>query len=128
MTRKLLEKWQKILSKITALVLCLIIFFVVQVITWFQLNGQFVYPWFKNNVFLLCLFGVPISWLYIEATRLGFIAFDGLIWPGRLLGFAMGMLTFAVCANIFMGEGLTNKTIVSLVLATVLTIIQVFWK
>ncbi len=128
MTRKLLEKWQKILSKITALVLCLIIFFIVQVITWFQLNGQFFSPWFKNNVFLLCLMGIPISWLYIEATRMGFIAFDGLIWPGRLLGFAMGILTFAICANVFMGEGLNTKTIISLVLATILTLIQVFWK
>ena len=128
MTRKLLEKWQKILSKITALILCLVIFFTVQVITWFQLNGQFVWPWFKNNVFLLCLMGVPISWLYIEATRMGFIAFDGLIWPGRLLGFAMGILTFAICANMFMGEGLNTKTIISLILATILTFIQVFWK
>ena len=128
MTRKLLEKWQKILSKITALVLCLIIFFIVQVITWFQLNGQFFSPWFKNNVFLLCLMGVPISWLYIEATRMGFIAFEGLIWPGRLLGFAAGIFTFALCANIFMGEGLNTKTVVSLTLATALTLIQVFWK
>ena len=128
MTRKLLEKWQKILSKITALILCLVIFFIVQVITWFQLNGQFFSPWFKNNVFILCLMGVPISWLYIEATRMGFIAFDGLIWPGRLLGFAMGILTFAICANMFMGEGLNTKTIISLILATILTFIQVFWK
>ena len=124
----MLEKWQKILSKITALILCLVIFFIVQVITWFQLNGQFFSPWFKNNVFILCLMGVPISWLYIEATRMGFIAFDGLIWPGRLLGFAMGILTFAICANIFMGEGLNTKTVISLILATILTLIQVFWK
>ena len=124
----MLEKWQKILSKITALILCLVIFFIVQVITWFQLNGQFFSPWFKNNVFILCLMGVPISWLYIEATRMGFIAFDGLIWPGRLLGFAMGILTFAICANMFMGEGLNTKTVISLILATILTLIQVFWK
>ena len=107
------------MSKLVALILCIGTFLLVQIITWFQLNGQFFSPWFKNNVFLLCLLGLPISWLYIEATRLGFIAFDGVLWPGRLLGFAMGMLTFAVCANIFMGEGLTNKTIVSLILATI---------
>ena len=116
------------MSKLTALILCIGTFLLVQLFTWFQLNGQFVWPWFKNNAFILCLFGVPISYLYIEATRLGFIAFDGLIWPGRLLGFAAGMLTFAVCANVFMGEGLNTKTIVSLILATILTVIQVFWK
>ena len=116
------------MSKLVALILCISTFLLVQIITWFQLNGQFFSSWFKDNVFLLCLLGIPISYLYIEATRLGFIAFDGLIWPGRLLGFAAGMFTFAICANIFMGEGLTNKTIVSLILATILTIIQVFWK
>ena len=116
------------MSKITALILCIVLFSTVQLITWFQLNGQFVWPWFKNNLFLLCLFGVPISWLYIEATRFGFIAFDGILWPGRLLGFAMGMLTFAICANVYLGEGLTTKTITSLVLATILTLIQIFWK
>ena len=116
------------MSKITALILCIVFFLIVQIVTWFQLNGQFVWPWFKNNVFLLCLFGVPISWFYIEATRYGFIAFDSLIWPGRLLGFAAGIFTFALCANIFMGEGLNTKTVVSLVLATALTLIQVFWK
>ena len=104
------------------------VFLFVHILTWFQLNGQFIWPWFKDNVFLLCLLGIPISWGYIEATRLGFIAFDGMLWPGRLLGFGMGMLSFAVLAYIFLGEGLTAKTITSLVLATVLVFIQVFWK
>ena len=116
------------MSKTTALILCIVFFLVVQVITWFQLNGQFFSSWFKNNVFLLCLMGVPISWLYIEATRMGFIAFEGLVWPGRLLGFSMGMLTFAIFTWIFMSEGINTKTVVSLTLATALTLIQVFWK
>ena len=116
------------MSKLVALILCVGTFLLVQIVTWFQLNGQFFNSWFKDNVFLLCLMGVPISWLYIEATRLSFIAFEGIIWPGRLLGFAMGMLTFAVCANVFLGEGLNTKTVVSLILATALTLIQVFWK
>ena len=116
------------MTKLTALILCIGTFLLVQIITWFQLNGQFVWPWFKNNAFILCLFGIPISWLYIEATRLGFIAFEGILWPGRLLGFAMGMLTFAICTVWFMGEGLTTKTVISLILATILTCIQIFWK
>ena len=116
------------MDKFTALILCILTFLLVQIITWFQLNGQFFIPWFKNNAFILCLFGVPISWLYIEATRYGFIAFDELIWPARLIGFGLGILSFAVCANIYLGEGLTTKTIISLVLATILVCIQVFWK
>lgn len=116
------------MSKTLALILCIGTWILVQIMTWFQLNGQFVWPWFKSNVFLLCLFGIPISYLYIIATKWGFIAFDGILWPGRLLCFAMGMFTFAICTSIFLGEGLTPKTIVSLILATILTCIQVFWK
>ena len=104
------------MSKLTALILCIGTFLLVQLVTWFQLNGQFVWPWFKNNVFLLCLLGIPISWGYIEATRLGFIAFDGMLWPGRLLGFGMGMLSFAVLAYIFLGEQIGSETITGLIL------------
>ena len=71
---------------------------------------------------------IPISWFYIEATRYGFIAFERVLCPGRLLGFATGIFSFAVCTSIFMGEGLTTKTVVSLVLATALVCIQIFWK
>ena len=116
------------MSKLTALLLCIGAFILAQIITWFQLNGQFFNSWFKDNVFILCLLGVPVSYVFIEATRFGYIAFDGVIWPGRLLGFAMGMFTFAILASIFMGEGLTWKTITSLILATALTCIQIFWK
>ncbi len=116
------------MSKLTALILCITLFSTVQIVTWFQLNGQFVWPWFKNNMFLVCLMGIPISWFYIEATRYGFIAFEGILWPGRLLGFATGIFSFAACTSIFMGEGITTKTVVSLFLATALVCIQVFWK
>ena len=116
------------MSKSIAFFLCVGAFLLIQILTWFQLNGQFIWPWFRNNVFVLCLFGFPISCLSILATRWGFIAFDGVLWPGRLLGFAMGMLTFAIFASVFLGEGLTNKTIISLVLATILVCIQIFWK
>ena len=60
------------MSKTTALILCIAVFSLVQIVTWVQLNGQFFSSWFKNNVFILCLMGIPISWLYIEATRYGF--------------------------------------------------------
>ena len=106
----------------------IILFTIGQAMIWFQTNGQFVWPWFKNNMLLVCLMGIPISWFYIEATRYGFIAFEGILWPGRLLGFATGIFSFAICTNIFMWEGITTKTIVSLALATALVCIQVFWK
>ena len=103
-------------------------FVTVQSAVWFQTNGQFVWSWFKDHPFILSLFGIPISLGYIWATKFAFAAFDGTLWPGRLLGFAMGIISFTILTNYYMGEGVSLKVIISLILAIALVLIQVFWK
>ena len=104
------------------------VFLFVHILTWFQLNGQFFSEWFKNNNFILALFGIPISYLYIYGTKYCYEGFDGLIWPGRFIGFACGTFIFAIFASSIMGEGITIKTGISLILAITLVCVQVFWK
>ena len=104
------------------------IFILAHIIVWFQLNGQFFSEWFKSNNFILALFGVPISYLYIWGTKYCYEGFDGLIWPGRFIGFACGMVIFAAFSSSIMGEGITVKTGLSLILAVALVDIQIFWK
>jgi hypothetical protein len=58
------------------------------------------------------------------ATNLSFQALAGQVWPGRLLAFAVGIVVFTVFTNIFLGEGLTTKTIISLFLTLVIMILQ----
>ena len=106
----------------------LLLYFLSHIIIWFQVNGQFIWVWAKDNPFILSLAGVPISLGYIYASRYAFVAFDELLWPGRLLGFALGIISFTVLTNYYMGEGITPKVLVSLVLAIALVCIQVFWK
>ena len=103
-------------------------FLTVQSAVWFQTNGQFIWSWFKDHPFILSLFGIPISLGYIWATKFAFDAFDGTLWPGRLLGFAMGIISFTILTNYYMGEGISTKVIVSLILAITLVLFQVFWK
>ena len=103
-------------------------FLIVQSAVWFQTNGQFIWSWFKDNPLILSLFGIPISLGYIWASKFAFIAFEGSLWPGRLIGFAMGIISFTILTNHFMGEGISPKIIVSLILAITLVCIQVFWK
>ena len=125
MTRKSREKWQKILNNI---LIALLLFTIGQAMIWFQTNGQFVWPWAKENPMLMALIGFPISYILIIATKYVVAGFDGLLWPGRLVGFGSGMIVMAILTYCYMGEGITTKTLVSLVLATTLVFIQVFWK
>ena len=111
-----------------SLIAGIIVFLFAHIITWFQLNGQFFSEWFKNNNFILALFGIPISYLYIYGTKYCYSGFNGLLWPGRFIGFAVGMVIFSLLTSFIMNEGITGKTGISLVLALVLVCIQVFWK
>ena len=87
-----------------------------------------MWSWFKEHPLTLCLFGIPVSYFYIFATKYSFEAFNELLWPGRLVGFAIGIISFAIFTSIFMGEGINTKTTISLILSLILVLIQVFWK
>ena len=66
------------------------------IIIWFQVNGQFVWSWAKANPWLMSALGLPISYVLIIATKYIVAGFDGLLWPGRLVGFGSGMIVMAL--------------------------------
>ena len=100
-----------------------------QILIWYQTNGQFRWPWFADHPLIVAfIFAVPISYSFIIATKLIVGYFDGTLWPGRFIGFATGMISFAILTNIYMGQGINAKTAISLVLATALVAIQILWK
>ena len=103
--------------------ICVLILFIAQIIIWFQLNGQIKWEWFKDNYFLMSLLGVPISYALLYTTKFGFQGF-GELWPIRLLGFAVGMVSFPIITYLILGEGITIKTGVSILLAIVIMILQ----
>ena len=95
---------------------------------WFQLNGQFIWPWFRKNEWVLACTGVIISFFYIWGTKAGIEGFGGLFWPNRFLGFSIGIFIYGVLISIFFNEGINMKTAVSLLLCLGLIAIQVLWK
>lgn len=105
------------------------LFTLAQGLIWFQTNGQFVWPWFKKNPIIVSIVGGSvISYILIMATRYVVEYFDGLLWPGRFIGFASGIIVFAFLTWYYMGESINLKTGVSLLLASALIAIQLFWK
>ncbi len=106
---------------------CLI--FLGQGIIWFQSNGQFLWKWWKENPLLISFtLGGVASYVFIKSTYHIVEYFDGLLWPGKFIGFAVGTMIFAILTWIFMDEPMTSKTAVSLVLALLIISIQIFWK
>ena len=106
----------------------ILIFFLGQTLVWVQVNGPLIWSWAKTWRWALMLLGVPITWLFIEATRLAVTGFNGEFWPGRFVSFATGIAMFAVMTWLFRNEGVTIKTAVSLMLALGLLLVQLFWK
>jgi hypothetical protein len=113
----------------TKLIWAFLLFTLGQTLIWIQTNGQFVWPWFKKNPFLVSLMmGTGISYILIYATKYIVAYYDGILWPGRFIGFGTGIISFAFLTWWFLGEGITPKTVVSIFLACTLIGIQLFWK
>ena len=112
-----------------SLILGLILFLVAQSLAWFQTNGQFLSSWVKNHPILVSgLMGIPVGASYIFGTTYIVEFFNGQLWPSRIIAFATGIFSFYILTLIFMKEGINIKTGTILVLASMIIILQVFWK
>lgn len=105
-----------------------LLFLLGQTLVWYQINGQFLTDWIKERPLTMSLLGIPISYVYIYATRDLVNAFNGDLWPQRLIGFSMGMIAFAFLTWIHFQQAITLKTAVTLALATAIVVIQIIWK
>lgn len=110
------------------LIISLLIVIIAQSLAYFQLQSQFFWNWAKSHPILMAFLGVPISILLIYFTKYCALAFNGEVWPGRLIGFAVGAIVFALLSHFIMGETFTPKTIVCLTLAGAILLIQVIWN
>ena len=90
------------------IIITILILLLTQIAVWYQLNGQLVWKWAKDNPIILSCLGIPISYLFIL----------------RLLGFATGMISFPIITWIMLGEGINIKTAISIFLSVIIMILQ----
>ena len=107
------------------IVLTIALFLLNNVLIWYQLNSQLVWDWAKGakSMWIMSLLGIPISLLFWLATKWGYIGF-GNLWAVRFIGFATSMLTFPIMTWLYLGEAITLKTLVTLLLALIIMILQ----
>lgn len=101
---------------------------IAQIITFLQLQGQYKIEWMKNNPFLLSLLGIPISLLFIYSVKYMVAAYDGQLWPSRLIGYGIGVVVFITMSKLWFDEPVTLKTLTCLLLSVAIILIQLFWK
>ena len=107
------------------IVLTIVIFLLNNILIWYQLNSQLVWDWAKGtkSMWIMSILGIPISLLFWYATKIGYIGF-GNLWAVRFMGFATSMLTFPIMTYLYLGETITLKTLITLLLALIIMILQ----
>lgn len=98
-----------------------------QIISFIQLQGQIAWKFPRENPYVMMLLGLPISLIFIKVTKVFNEAFDA-NWPGRLIGFGIGVIVFTVMSWIVFRESVSLKTGVCLGLASLIILLQIFWK
>lgn len=116
------------MNKLNSIIFIFTIYIFSQIFTFYQLQGHLWSKWIKDNPFLMSLFGVPVGYLVILASREMVSLYNGETWPNRIIGFAVGVFVFTLMAWLVLKEPLTLKTIVCVLLSFVVLCIQLFWK
>ena len=100
---------------------------IAQVISFIQLQGQIAWKFPRENPYIMMLLGLPISLIFIKTTKIFNEHYDA-NWPGRLIGFGVGVIIFTIMSWIIFREHPSPKTITCLGLAFTIVVLQIFWK
>ena len=109
------------------IVYALLLGVVAQVLSFIQLQGQMAWKFPRENPYVMMLLGLPISLIFIKTTKIMNEHFEA-NWPGRLVGFGIGVIVFTVMSWFVFQEHPTPKTLVCLGLAAAIILVQIFLK
>lgn len=95
---------------------------------WFQHNLQFKYPQYDATWWGWYLVALPLTYVFVMATKYNVQGYGDSVWAGRFVGFAIGIMVYAVLIQIFFKEPFTWKIGVQLMLCFAILAVQAFWK
>jgi hypothetical protein len=95
-------------------------------LAFFQLQGHYVWPKMRFLSSMWWVYGTSliIAPLFFYSTKWSYEHF-GAFWNMRLAGFGIGTLIFGILTWLLIGEIPTLKTIISLMLAMAIILIQI---
>ena len=101
---------------------------IAQIGSFMQVQGAIRYGWYQKYFWLVLISSIPLSWLYIKSVEHIILAFDGQLWPSRLIGFGLGIMVFSVMSHYMFKEPFSPKTLVCIGLGLTIIALQIFWK
>ena len=111
------------------IIIAIILFIIANILTWFQVNSQFLWSWWRDRpLFTVIIYAIPTSLSFFYAWKLGVEYSNGQLWPVRMIGFGISTIMFSILTYALMKEGLDAKTIVCVILSVVIIAIQMLWK
>ena len=107
------------------IVISILTFIVGNILIWYQLNSQLVWDWARGSksMWIMSLLGIPISLLMWLCTKWGYLGF-GSLWAVRWMAFGSSMLVFPLMTYFYLGEAITLKTLISIILAIIIMLLQ----
>jgi hypothetical protein len=99
-----------------------------QIGSFMQLQGAMKLGWYPKYFWPVLFMSVPLSWLYIKSVEHFVAAFDGQLWPSRLIGFGLGIVVFSVMSHYMFKEPFSPKTLVCIGLGLTIIALQILWK
>ncbi len=112
----------------TNLIYATLFFTGAHILSWFQINSQFVWEWWRDRPFLTCcIYSIPCSLMFLYAARYAY-ADAGEVWTGRFLAFAASYLVFPLLTWVFLRESMfTPKTLTCVGLSVIIMVVQFAW-
>ena len=104
------------------------LFFLGQILGWFQLNSQFLSKWWEGRPIISAfVLGIPTSIAFWYAWRAITESLDS-VWAARFIGSSTGFLIFPILTWMLLGESMfTMKTMSCFFLALLILFIQIYF-
>jgi len=103
--------------------------FFAQIFVWFQIYAPVKIEWFKNKGYWFpYVIAIPISFMFVKGVDYIVEGTGGQMWPSRIIGFCLGIISFSFLTAHYNNEPITLKTSVCILLCVIILIIQMFWK
>jgi hypothetical protein len=103
--------------------------FIAQILVWFQIYAPVKIEWFKDKgSWFPYVAAIPISFMFIKGVEYIVLGTGGDMWPSRIIGFCLGIISFSFLTAHFNNEPITLKTGICILLCVCILAIQMLWK